>query len=155
MDQTRKIKIEWSIKGYHLFHIRPHTEIELKVEPEENNRFDRHAMKVTMPSIQEIPSALIGEELQHTRDGRVLTVRDIAGRQIGSVPANLCRAFYTILTRQFATKISCKYTGTVGILSHRQFIKDIDKLCNMGDLIDLVEELNWSVFIIFSYAKLL
>lgn len=36
------------------------------------------------------------------------------GRQIGRVPANLCGAFRTILSQQFATKITCKYSGDVG-----------------------------------------
>ena len=61
MDQTRKISIEWRIKGY-AFHIRPHLDIELIVEPEENNRYDSNAMKVMKPSLNNIPSSMYGDE---------------------------------------------------------------------------------------------
>ena len=82
----RPIRIEWSIKGYHYFRIRPDVGVNLRVEPEENNAYDPYAMKVLTPD----------------------------GRQIGRVPANLCRAFREILTRDLCLGgIQCRFTGEV------------------------------------------
>ena len=47
----RYVKIDWSIKGYHVFNIRPHPDIELIIEPEPNNPYDPYAMKVMLPSL--------------------------------------------------------------------------------------------------------
>ena len=53
------VRIEWHIKGYHVFCIKPHTDLELQVSHDVNNQYDEHAMKVCCPSVQEIPSHLL------------------------------------------------------------------------------------------------
>lgn len=36
------------------------------------------------------------------------------GKQVGRVPANLCRAFFHMLERRLVQSITCKYMGVVG-----------------------------------------
>ena len=55
---VRPVKLKWSIKGYHVFHLRPHQDIPLRVEPELNNAYDHNAKKVMMPDLQDIPNNL-------------------------------------------------------------------------------------------------
>lgn len=38
----------------------------------------------------------------------------LTGMQIGRVPANLCGAFRAILSQEYATDITCRFTGVVG-----------------------------------------
>ncbi|XP_070536910.1 uncharacterized protein [Ptychodera flava] len=107
MEEIHPISIEWSIKGYHVFHICPHPLVEMVVLHEHNNRYDPDAMKVVMPRLEDLPEALLDTA---TRTGGP-TVRQLAGLQVGRVPANLCRAFKILLDRDLATKITCTYTG--------------------------------------------
>ena len=58
ITMTQTVKIEWVIKGYHHFRIRPHPDIGLLVQPENGNRFDLFAIKVMMPPLTEIPRNL-------------------------------------------------------------------------------------------------
>lgn len=100
--------IKSNIKGYHSFKIRPHCDIEMDVVVEEDNSYDPYAMAVNMPLIQEI----------HPRYHDVVTreekgkykkqsVRDIAGKQVGRVPANLCKMFRKVLHEKDVVKIKC------------------------------------------------
>ena len=80
MEDLRQIRIEWSIKGYHAFGRRPHPEIVLKVEVEENNPYDSNAMRVMVPQLAEIPLDLheaITRPADHRRPAQ--RVRNIAG----------------------------------------------------------------------------
>ncbi|XP_077980784.1 uncharacterized protein LOC144435995 [Glandiceps talaboti] len=113
MSEQVTIKIRSTISGYHYFHVRPHVDVPLLVEKEENNKKDPKAMSVTMPPLSSIPSHL------HTcvtreADKRYPTqmVSNIAGKQVGRVPANLCGTFRRILDGGEAT-LSCHYLGTV------------------------------------------
>ena len=83
-DQMRIVKIQWSIKGYHHFHIRPPVGINLKVENEDNNPFDPYAVQVVVPRIEDIPLELHHHVTRHEnrRHPRQPTVLDIAGRSI-------------------------------------------------------------------------
>ena len=45
----KEIAVLWSIKGYHIFKVRPHQRIPLLVLPETGNQYDKDAMKVVMP----------------------------------------------------------------------------------------------------------
>ena len=58
----RTVRVDWSVKGYHHFKIRPHPEVTMLVEPENNNRYDPFAMKVVMPTLLHIPQVLHQEE---------------------------------------------------------------------------------------------
>ena len=52
------IKFVWSIKGYHIFRVRPHPNIELQLMPDPTNPYDNNAMKVMVPILTEIPEHL-------------------------------------------------------------------------------------------------
>ena len=58
----RTVRVDWSVKGYHNFKIRPHPEVTMLVEPENDNRYDPFAMKVVMPTLLHIPPVLHQEE---------------------------------------------------------------------------------------------
>ena len=69
----RPVKLEWSIKGYHIFRVRPHPDIELKVVPEPNNPYDHNAMKVKLPSLVETPAHLHSDQSVRRNEGMVIT----------------------------------------------------------------------------------
>ena len=98
--------VEWAIKGYHHFRIRPHKDIPLMVLKERGNRFDPFAMKlnVVMPTLGNIPGHL-WDATTHPGEGYQL-VRHIAGHQVGRVPANLCQLFWQLLDRGLTQSIT-------------------------------------------------
>ncbi len=102
--------IQWSIKGYHIYRRRPCAEIPLLVVPEPGNTYDPNAIKVMMPAVVE-PELL--EKV--TRDGdrrrEPQRVQDILGKQIGRVPANLCKLFKILLSDGFVEEVKCLYNG--------------------------------------------
>ena len=113
-NQGKEVAVLWSIKGYHFFKIRPHEEIPLLVLPEDGNVFDEHAMMVVMPKN-------VAEEMLEavTRKGdakrKTQKVKDILGKQVGRVPANLCRIFRELLqTDMLLENITCYHSITVG-----------------------------------------
>ena len=104
------VKIENShIKGYHIFRVRPHPEIIMLVTPEANNPKDETAMQITMPKLDEIPTAfhdVVTRPRPRKKERETdQHVRDIAGRMVGRVPANLCRIFRGFLRNGFVEKI--------------------------------------------------
>ena len=114
MNSPREVVVLWSIKGYHFFRIRPYEEIPLIVIPEENNTFDENAMMIKMP--KHVPDILLNAV---TRKGdnkqKAQRVKDILGKQVGRVPANLCRVFRSLLKRNMLENdITCYYGGNVG-----------------------------------------
>ncbi|VDI07438.1 Hypothetical predicted protein [Mytilus galloprovincialis] len=113
---TRYVNIVWSIKGYPQFKVKLHTEIPLNVDYKEGSRFDPFAMRVMMPVLDNIPHHLHDAVTKESsvRHSRRQTVREIAGRQVGRVPANLCRAFRILNDRNLVTDIACCYHGTCG-----------------------------------------
>ena len=72
--------------------------------PEPHNIYDRHAMLVMAPALEDIPQELRN---MRTRDPpNPQFVRDIAACPIGRVPANLSRVFSRYLTvDHYFTKI--------------------------------------------------
>ena len=66
------IKLEWSIKGYHIFRVRPHTDIEMNVVPEPTNPYDHNAMKVMLPALMEIPVHLHSDQSVQRNEGMVI-----------------------------------------------------------------------------------
>lgn len=81
------ISVNWAIKGYHHFRIRPNDGEILEVEREDGNPYDPFSMKV---------------------------VRVGSGQQIGRVPANLCKVFRKVLQKGYTNRITCTYLGRVG-----------------------------------------
>ena len=55
-----KVKIEnCFIKGYHIYHIRPHPDVAMDVRhDEEGNCYDPDAHSVFMPDLEKIPTSL-------------------------------------------------------------------------------------------------
>ena len=78
----RTVRIDWSVKGYHHFKIRPHPDITMLVEREDGNRYDPFAMKVMMPTLDRIPRNLHGvvTRPQNQRHHQSQTVAEIAGK---------------------------------------------------------------------------
>ena len=54
-NHVMPVKIVWSVKGYHVFHLRPHEDVPMLVEVEENNPYDPNAMKVIVPALELMP----------------------------------------------------------------------------------------------------
>lgn len=76
-NEFQPIRIAWSIKGYHVFRLRPHENIQLRVEKDNGNQYDPYAMKVMAPTLDVIPHHMHDAM---TRPGPVpQRVRDIAG----------------------------------------------------------------------------
>ena len=83
------------IKGYHIFKITPHKEIKLQVLKEVNNKKDPNAMPVKMPGLEEIPVNLHDNITRPRKklNEKNQTVKEIAGKDVGQVSANLCGVF--------------------------------------------------------------
>ena len=86
-----KIKIEnCFIKGYHIYHIRPHPDVAMDVRHEEDNCYDPDAHSVFMPDLEKIPTSLHCAVTAPAKKGRPeQTVQQIAGEMVGRIPANL------------------------------------------------------------------
>ncbi|CAH1778670.1 unnamed protein product, partial [Owenia fusiformis] len=93
-------------------------EIKMKVIPEPTNRFDKHACIVAMPPLEEIPGNL---HAKITRPKTNQLVRDIAGKTVGRVPANLCRLFAEILDIGMTESITCTYETEIQVNGNTSF----------------------------------
>ena len=87
------------IKRYHIFKITPHKEIELQVLNEVNNKNDPNAMLVKMLGLEEIPVNLHDDITRPKKKSneKNQTVKEIAEKDVGRVPANLCGVFRDLL----------------------------------------------------------
>ena len=88
------------IKRYHIFKITPHKEIELQVLNEVINKNDPNAMLVKMLGLEEIPVNLHGDITRPKKissNEKKQTVKEIAEKDVGRVPANLCGVFRDLL----------------------------------------------------------
>ena len=88
------------IKRYHIFKITAHKEIELQVLNEVNNKNDPNAMLVKMLGLEEIPVNLHGDITRPKKipsNEKKQTVKEIAEKDVGRVPANLCGVFRDLL----------------------------------------------------------
>jgi hypothetical protein len=113
----RTLKVTWSIKGYHYYHTRPHVNVRLLLEAEPHNAYDRSAIAVYVPPLDQIPA----EQQGLITDGwPPYRVRQQAGKQVGHVPANLCQFFSKLQERNICTidSIKCMFTGVVGPTNH-------------------------------------
>ena len=83
-----------NVKGYHNFKIRPHPDIKMYVQRDDDNTYDKNAMKIVMPELMDIPSEL-HEAVTRPADKKRAPqkVCDIAGMTVGRVPANLGKVF--------------------------------------------------------------
>ena len=89
--------INSAIKGYHIYHVRPHRGISMVVRKEHTNSYDENAMIVEIPKKEDLPVSFL-EEISRPAKGtkNCVKVKDIAGKLVGRVPANLGRIFRTL-----------------------------------------------------------
>lgn len=109
-----EIAVLWSIKGYHAFKVRPCSDISLIITPEEGNKYDPHAMLVKMPDT--VPDQLL-EKVTRAGDAkrRPQLVKDIIGKTVGRVPANLSKVFRSLVEKRLlVSDISCFFGGRAG-----------------------------------------
>ncbi|XP_070546573.1 uncharacterized protein [Ptychodera flava] len=124
------LRIVSTVRGYHAFRIRPHVSVWLEVKDEEGNRYDPYAMGVWFPKLEKIPEHL-HHEITRKGDqrGPEQTVHSNSGKQVGRVPANLCKAFRQLKEQGKITDIKSEYTGEVGLSSnphhHQKFKKSV------------------------------
>ena len=105
----KEIKIYNSnIKGYHIFKTRPHSDIPMITERDFNNKYDKFAMIVKMPTLENIPSSLQEAVL---RPAKCQKGKDNAGKVVGRVPANVCRIFAELIQTEKIKKIQCVAVG--------------------------------------------
>ena len=80
-----------AVKGYHISKITSLIEMTMIVEREEENEFDLYAMVVKIPEIDHIP---LEDQNKITREKEPQQrIKDIAGKVVGRVPANLGKLF--------------------------------------------------------------
>ena len=80
-----------AIKGSHIFKITPLIEMTMIVEREEENEFDPYAMVVKIPEMDHIP---LEDRNKITREKEPQErLKNIAGKVVGRVPANIFDAF--------------------------------------------------------------
>ena len=84
--------INSAIKGYHVFRVKPHNLVNMDVIPEMDNKYDSNAMIIKMPPLHNISDLLLNEK---TDDGKF--VKEIAGKIVGRVPANISKVFNELL----------------------------------------------------------
>ena len=97
-----------SIKGYHVFKIRPHNDIEMIVTEDNENSYDPYAMVVQMPEEGSIPKELLEDVTREAKEGMATqTVKSIASKTVGRVPANLGKIFRNLISARDVSKITC------------------------------------------------
>lgn len=98
-----------NIKGYHIYRVRPHPEIEMIVQKDILNSYDPHAMFVTMPQLEDIDSQLHNSITEPSKGKeKEQIVEEIAGKHVGRVPANVCEFFNKLLIDGDVKEITCK-----------------------------------------------
>ena len=82
------------IKGYHIFQIQPHPGIKMLVQNEDGNKYDPFAMLIRMSELTNIPIKLHNDITREAKRGKTAqTVKSIANKVVGRVPANLGKLF--------------------------------------------------------------
>ncbi|XP_078608065.1 uncharacterized protein LOC144880005 isoform X2 [Branchiostoma floridae x Branchiostoma japonicum] len=96
------------IKGYHYFRRRPLLGFNMDVVREWDNPYDKDAFLVRMPHLANIPA---DKHDLVTDAKRGLTVRSIAGKDIGRLPAGLCKILAELDRDGVLTDPTCVATG--------------------------------------------
>ena len=88
-----------NIKGYHIFKIIPHPQIEMITEKQIGNPRDPHTMVLKLPGLNEIPENFYEDIIKEKRGKeKQQTVKYTTGAIIGRVPANICKLFEKLIT---------------------------------------------------------
>lgn len=88
------------ISGIHRTKVGSHRDVKLVVENDDSiQEIDPNCMVVKIPAIEQIPAELHGRvsypKSRNPRDPRQTDqlIREVAGRKVGNVPANICGLF--------------------------------------------------------------
>ena len=82
------------IKGYHIFQIKPHPEIKMLVQNEDDNKSNPFPLLIRMPELINIPIKLHNDITREAKSGKIVQpVKSIANKVVGRVPANLGKLF--------------------------------------------------------------
>ena len=74
-----KLKLSNSyIKGYHIYHVRPHADISMEVERDFDNEYDEFAMKVSMPDATKVKAGLLDAITRPEKQWYIPRLRDPA-----------------------------------------------------------------------------
>ena len=94
------------IKGYHIFQIKPHPEIKMLVQNEDDNKYDPFAMLIRMTELINIPIKRLNGITREAKRGEIVkTVKPVANTVVGRVLANLGKLFCD-LQNQWCIKIT-------------------------------------------------
>ena len=102
-----------TINGYHHYKVRPLIGFEMILQciREPENRYDGNAIQVRVPVLRELRD--VSDVVVRSFGGNQQTVKDIAGKTAGRVPAVLAGTLAPFLDNGDLKKISCIYTGTL------------------------------------------
>ena len=96
-----------SIRGYHFSKRRPHTEIEVLLDKEEDNSHDVNAMVIKMLDLIQIDKQYLDITVRPCKGKEPeQKVKDNAGKIIGRVPANICKIFKELITSNQVKKFT-------------------------------------------------
>lgn len=102
-----------SISGLHATKTSSHPDITLLIGPDITHK-DPNAMKVVVPMLQNLPPESLDMVTWPKNPERKRfvdqVVRDVAGKKVGNVPANLCAVFKDLLREGVATGITARST---------------------------------------------
>ena len=103
-----------TISGLHATKCSSNPEVTLLVCPDTTWK-DSNAMKVVVPHLENLPldsHDLVTWPKNHARKRFVdQKIRDVAGKKVGNVPANLCGVFKDLLDEGIATRITARSTA--------------------------------------------
>ena len=100
-ERTHFVSILATINGYHNFRVRPYIGMELNCKREPGNPYDRKAVKINVPSANNIDKDIL-DCVIHIRPKQ--TVRDITEQTVGRMPAILA---VTLADHMDKNEVSC------------------------------------------------
>lgn len=113
LEDTKTLAVFHCIKGYHHFRTRPLKGIGMLMrcvrEPE--NIYDRYAVKVVIPTIDDLPNHILNVETRALP--RRQTVRDIAGKTVGRLPADIAQVVSEGIRTEKIKRANAIYTGVM------------------------------------------
>ena len=102
-----------TISGLHATKTSSHPEVTLLIGPDVTDK-DPNAMEVVVPMLQNLPLELLDMVTWPKNPERKRfvdqVVRDVAGKKVGNIPANLCAIFKDLLREGIATGITARCT---------------------------------------------
>ena len=95
-----------SIKGYYVFQIKPHPEIKMLVQNEDDNKSNPFPLLIRMSELINSPIKLHNDITREAKRGKIAeTVKSITNKVVGRIPTNLGK-FFRDLQNQWCIKIT-------------------------------------------------